>query len=85
MIFFRTEYFFFVEIFSLFVTFPGLGIMLNGDFLSNNDDDDDEDKDDDDNDGGDDNNYNKINVFCLFFTMAPTLIGPWTCGHPVGR
>ena len=21
----------------------------------------------------------------MFFTMAPTLVGPWSCGHPVGR
>ena len=20
----------------------------------------------------------------FFFTMAPTLVGPWSCGHPVG-
>ena len=26
----------------------------------------------------------KYNPICCGFTMAPTLVGPWSCGHPVG-
>ena len=26
-----------------------------------------------------------LDTFLFVFTMAPTLVGPWSCGHPAGR